>query len=134
MVNSPRVLPERDSAPPGLKNGAGEDAAPPSNRRVAFHGGGLTIILLQIDSLRSPFGLPAAVFLRSDSALSRRSCNSVGGSSCLKVLLISKHTGASEAVHFDAAEEQWLRRTVEMDIAAFAVVHHDFLDARGVEQ
>jgi hypothetical protein len=31
----------------------------------------ITVILLQIDSLRSPFGLPAAVFLRSAPILPR---------------------------------------------------------------
>ena len=81
-VNSPecclKAIPHR----PWFKNGSGEDADPPSR-----HSRSTPIILLcilQIDSLRSPFGLPEAVFLRSDSASSRRSCFFVGGSSCLK--------------------------------------------------
>jgi len=48
-----------------LKNGLGEDADPQGSRRTAFYSRAISIILPQIDSLRSPFGLPEAVFLRS---------------------------------------------------------------------
>ena len=66
VVNSPGVVSESDSAPPVVK------MAQTKTLSLQWHESpsGILLILL-IDSLRSPFGLPEAVFLRCAPILSK---------------------------------------------------------------